>query len=334
MSVFFPYKTIFGDVELRVTGGGLDGGEFPKNPFTPDQRLVQLYDLDKKSWRRASLDVELVAPNEEIAVLEKQGAGVTAIAVVQSPETQLRQTFSLQRVGAKSAKWHGTIDLDRLNFRGRAELTGLITGPVASREHRHLGRSEAWSIHFDEPSLLPLEGTLRVQWVDFKNPGERRFLEDHSEKPYFTDLSDTVPTVFLNSCDDFSGLRPIMEDRRRSNPWERALHDAQRVGIARSVWLAMLNTAVAAVREDEDGGPPDWPSEDWKRQVLQALLPTIYPDISSDEALNQLLSDRRSPEGVATLESRAEAAINGQVGAGKLLRRTLKELATIELPSQ
>ena len=334
MKIFFPYKTIGGDVELRIANGKLDDGDFPKNPFTPDQRLVQLYDLDKTSWRCVTLDLELIVPAEEIAALEKTGGEVTATAVAQCPATQLRQTIRLQRAAGKAAKWHGTAELDRDNYRGRVELVGLVVGTVAGRPDRYLGRSEPWSVHFDEPAVLPLEGTLRVQWVDFKNPGEQGFLKDHFDKPSFTDLSDTVPTVYLNKCDDFAGLPAIMDDRRRPNKWDKALHDSQRVGIARSVWLAMLNTALAAVREDDDGGDPNWPAEDWKRQVLRALLPEIYPDVSPEQALAQAMIDKTSPDGAATLESRAEAAINAQVGAGKILRRTLDALANAEMPAE
>lgn len=334
MNVFFPYKTIAGDVELRIPEGKLDDGAFPKNPFTPDQRLVQLYDLDRRAWRSVSFELELIGPADEVAALEKAGGEVTATAVAQCPATQLRQTVRLQRAASKAAKWNGTVELNRDNFRGWVELVGLIVGVVASRPARHLGRSEPWSLHFDEPAVLPLEGTLRVQWIDFKNPGEQQFLSDHADKPSFTDLSDTVPTVYLNKCDDFAGLPSIMDDRRRTNKWDKALHDSQRVGIARSVWLAMLNAALAAVREDEDGGDPNWPAEDWKRQVLQALLPEIYPDVSPEQALAQAMADKKSPDGAATLESRAEAAINSQVSAGKILRRTLDALANAELPGE
>ncbi len=334
MKAFFPYKTIGGDIELRITDGKLDDDDFPKNPFTPDQRLVQLYDLDKKSWRHVALELELIGPAEEIAALERSGSEVTATVVAHCPATQLRQTIRLQRAGGKAVKWYGTAELDRDNYRRRAELVGLVVGTAAGRPYRHLGRSEPWSVHFDEPAVLPLEGTLRVQWVDFKSPGEQAFLKDHCDKPYFTDLSDAVPTVYLNKCDDFASLPAIMDDRRRTNKWDNALHDSQRVGIARSVWLAMLNTALAAVEEDEDGGDPDWPTEDWKRQVLQALLPRIYPDVSLEQALAQAIADRRTPDGAATLESRAEAAISAQVGAGKILRRTLDALATADTPTE
>lgn len=333
MNVFYPYKTIRGDIELRISDGKLDGGDFPKNPFTPDQRLMQLYDLDKKNWERVTLELELVGPADEIAAIEKAGGEVGATVVAHCTATQLRQTIPLQRAGGKAAKWHGTAELDHDNFRGRVEISGLIVGTAAGRPYRHLGRSEPWSIHFDEPAVLPLEGTLRVQWIDFKNPGEQGFLRDHADKPSFSDLSDSVPTVYLNKCDDFAGLPAVLDDRRRSNKWDKALHDAQRVGIARSVWLAMFNASLAAVREEEDGGDPDWPIEDWKRQVLQALLSEIYPDVSPEQALVQAVADRKTPDGAATLESRAEAAINAQVGAGKLLRRTLDALANAEMPA-
>ena len=215
----------------------------------------------------------------------------------------------------------------RASFAGKLKLEGVICGTIEGSGHRFLGRSEPWNLYFDEADHLPLSGTLRVQWVDFDQPGEYTFLTEYADQSFYTDLVDDRPTVFLNRSEKYSGLFALLADRKRTVRWDRALHNAERVSIARSVWMAMLNAAIAAIEQGQEGDDPDWPEQDWKRQVLQKLLPKIYPDKSDREALREAVVNWNSKHGAGQLESRAQAEIGKVIRADRLLRLTLDSLS-------
>jgi hypothetical protein len=326
--LIFPYKTVRGDIDLKIIMGRLDDGDFPKDPFLYEQRLITLYDMDKEEWGTVAFDLEIVGPEEEIRALDADGVQCDAIVIAHCAETNFRQTARMSRINPQSARWYGTIELHRGNFRGKVDLAGLITGTVDMRRCRYLGESSVWKINFDEPDLPPLHGTLRVKWADFSDPGDDPgYLKEYVNQPFFSDLVSRVPTVFLNRSNAFRGFPSLLDDRRRTQPYDRALHNSERIGIARSVWMAMLNVSSAAIQEGEDGTDPDWPTENWKHQVLQILIPRIYPDLSDHAALKQLQEDWKSRDSVGALESRAEAAIGDVVQAGTLLKRSLEDLA-------
>jgi hypothetical protein len=326
-NLIFPYMTLSGDISLKIAGGSLDDKQFPKNPFAPDRSLVDLSDVGKSDWHVVSLKVELNASADEIDEFEKEHSPVSAIIVVHCSRANLRNTFPLSRDEGGSGRWFGEIELMRCCYAGRTKMEGVISGTVDGIDHRCLGRSAPWNIDFDEADHSPLSGALRVQWVDFDQPGDYAFLKEYADQPFYTDLVDDRPTVFLNRAERFRGLDALLDDRKRNLAWDRALHNAERVSIARSVWMAMLNAAIASIERGDEGDDPDWPEQDWKRQVLQKLLPRVYPDKSDKEALREALANWNSKHGAGQLESRAQAEIGKIIKADRLLRLTLASLS-------
>lgn len=318
----FPYQTLQGDVRLVLSGGGLDDGEWSKVPYTPDRRLVQLYNLDKEDWKRAEFKVQVQGPADEIAKFDKQGAEARCVAVLECSRTCYRQSIVLMRATSEPAKWVGTVEVERANFAGKASVHALIVGKTGSLDNRYLALSESWLVYFDPPDIPPLSGTMRVQWQDFDQPDEGlTFLTDFAEHSYYTDLQSETPTLYLNRSQRFDGLSALLDDRPRK-PGERPLHNAERVSIARTVWMAMLHAAIASVGRDEDG-VAEWPPEDWKRSVLKKLLSKVFPDKSQDELLEEAMQAWNSNDRAGQLESWVQAAIDRNIGAGKLLQRTL-----------
>ena len=318
----FPYQTLQGDVRVTLFDGGLDDGEWPKVPYTPDRRLAQLYDLDKEDWKRAEFKVEVQGPADEIARFDKQGADTRCVAVVECSRTCYRQTVVLSRAASESAKWTGSLEVERANFAGKATVHALIVGKIGSLDNRYLALSESWLVYFDPPDILPLSGTMRVQWQDFDQPDEGLdFLSEFADHSYYTDLQSETPTLYLNRSKRFDGLPALLDDRARK-PGERPLHNAERVSIARTVWMAMLHAAIASVAKDEDG-VAEWPSEDWKKSVLKKLLSKVFPDRTQDELLEEAMQAWNSNDRAGQLESWVQAAVDKNIGAGKLLQRTL-----------
>lgn len=317
----FPYQTLEGDIRLRLDGGGLDDGEWPKSPFTADYRLVQLHDLDKEAWHVAQFDLEVTLPGEEVTKLNDEGADVRVLAVVECAATQYRSTVPLRPDRAEPAKWKGRIELQRDNFAGKVSVHALVVGEVHGAANRYLGMSDAWAIYFDEPDIPPLAGTLRVRWVDFDSPGDLGFLTSFSEHAFYTDLDSAQPTLYLNSSKKFDGLSTLLGDRKRTAA-EKPLHNAERVSIARTVWMALFNTSIASIRVDEDG-TPDWPTDDWKRKVLKMMLNRIYPLKSDAERLQAALDAWKSNDRTGQLESLAQVRIDAVIRVPRLLRLTL-----------
>ncbi len=293
----FPYHTLEGDVRLRLHGGGLDDGEWPRSPYTADYRLVQLHDLDKEDWRIAQFAVEVTVPGEELARLNERGAGVRVLAVVECAPTQYRATVPLAPERGEPAKWAGHIELDHGNFAGKVSVHALVVGEVHGSPNRYLAMSDAWSIYFDLAFLTPF-----------------------SEHAFYTDLDSAQPTLYLNASKKFEGLAMLLGDRKRT-PSEKPLHNAERVSIARTVWMALFNTSIASIPEDD--GVPDWPTDDWKRKVLKKMLSRIYPLQSDAERLETVLEVWNSNERAGQLESLAQVKIDAMIRVPRLLRLTL-----------
>lgn len=329
MSVrIFPYKTITGTVTLQLSGGGLDGGDWPRVPYIPNRQLVQLYDLDKNDWADAQFRVEVTLPAEQLASFEEEG-DVSVLLSVECSRTLYRLVFPLQRHSTEANRWIGVLNVYRENFRGVADVHAVIVGTALSRDDRYVGWSPGWTLHFDEPEVRPITGAMKVRWMDFENPEpDLNFLKDYSEHEFFSDMQSEAPTLYLNKSQAFDGLHALLGDRRRGRD-ERPLHDAERTSIARSVWMGLINTAIASIRHED--GVPDWPSEDWKRLVLKRAIAKAYPLHGEDERLREVFESRDSTERSADLESRLQSVVDDLISAGRRLRNTLKYLKEREL---
>jgi len=129
--------------------------------------------------------------------------------------------------------------------------------------------------------------------------------------------------LYLNSSKKFDGLAALLGDRKRPAS-EKPLHNAERVSIARTVWMALFNTSIASIVEpDDDDGVPDWPADDWKRKVLKKMLSRIYPLKSDAERLQVALDVWNSNERAGQLESLGQVKIDAINRVPRLLRLTL-----------
>lgn len=322
----FPYKTIRGDLRLDVREVTIDEEAPSPEPIDRDGRIVSLFDQERSGWRTVQMKLELVGPAEELRKLP-DGEGLTANAVFHSDDTHERRAIPLKRAASDAARWTAVVDLHRADYRGAVRLDAVVAGRAGGLSHRFLGSAEPWILHFDEPAIPKRGGSIKVRWVDFKSENAPPFLGDYVNEPFYADLTDEVPVVYLNKSRDFERLPVVLDDRRRRGS-DLALHNAERIGIARSVWMAMLNAAIAGIREAEDSADPDWPEADWQRRVLRILLPQVYRDHADAEALRSAFQAWDTREGAGLLESRGQAEINRRIGAAKLLRRTLNLMSS------
>ncbi len=324
----YPYKTISGDLRLDIKNILLDGADPYPDPFDRDSRQINFCYQENTNWNTAAFKIELQGPGEELRGLPNSET-VAATVVIHCDLSRQRYAVSMRRAGVDAGRWTALVELEREDYRGIAKLEAVVTGTAGGLPNRLLGASPLWTLNFDEPSVSPKTGAIEVKWVDFKSPDAQPFLKDYANESFYADLVDEKPVVYLNKSKDFEKLPVILDDRRRDKR-DLALHNSERTGIARSVWIAMLNASIAGIQEGDDGADPDWPELGWQRQVLKTLLPRIYHPQSDAEALKTAFESWSSRQGAGLLQSRGQAEINRRIGAAKLLRRTLNLLGSAE----
>ena len=325
MDPIYPYPTLYGELGLTVASVELDG-QWPGRELRDDQfRLVDLSVSELGDWDDVSLELQVEAPADEIAALDEHGGKAQVTVVAFCRKTNGRQAVVLERARLDPSRWSGEIVLARENFRDKVTLEAILTARVEDVPYRRMAASDEWLIYFDEPTVPPIEGTLRVKWVHFKGPEKDEAIpEGAADEAFYVALDEKPPIVFLNSS--FPGLPGLLSDERTRPDAERALRDAEFRRIASSAWTEIFNVSVAGIRPPEDEqAEPEWPEEDWQEQALRSLLPQIYPTLTDSERLMQAFKDARG-DGALMLQALAQVAVEKQIGAGKSLRRDLDRL--------
>lgn len=328
MNAIFPYETLSAPLSLSISNLRIDDAKPHVDPIVNDARLLNLYELPNANWKAASFNVVATGNQAELESFEKTGTGFNLHLVIDCGLTNVRQTLAMERGAGTEIRWIGKITVDRLCFRGRAAVYGILAGTVDGSPHRFLGRTEEWSLHFDVPAILPLEGSLPVKWLDFTAETAPGHLKANPHEPFYADLTIHRPTVYLNS--NIPGYQDLLSDRKGRTALDGALHNSERVGIARAVWLQLFNASVAGISMEEDE-EPTWPTVDWQRQVLKALLCLMYDEASESEALHHAAHARQTNDGMRELQSRAQLAISKRIGVAKILSQSMSKLTQTEV---
>jgi hypothetical protein len=200
-------------------------------------------------------------------------------------------------------------------------LVTTLTAVVGGVPHRPVALASGWTVYADEPESLRLKGTLQVKWKNFKETDDLP-AKDFPNSTHVVAFTGGVPELWLNS--GFEGLEPLLKDRKDRRGQDKGLHDFQRTGIARGVWMALVADALAAVREDtadDDAAEPDWPEVPWQAEILKQVLPEVAPGKSERELLRLAVGEWRQHPGAAEFFGRAEAVVGDLVKANELLRR-------------
>jgi hypothetical protein len=288
---------------------------------------VNPYTLGRRDWNELALKVHVAGPADEIAAFDEQRREPSVTAVAFCRKTNARQAVALERSSLDPSRWTGTLELARENFREKVTLTAILTGQVDGLPARWLAASDEWQLYFDEPTVPPIEGTLRVKWAHFKGDHREPVVpDDAADEPFYVALEEKPPIVLLSK--DFKWLPGLLSDKPGRPAGERALRDAEYRRIATAAWTEVFNVSVASIRQPEDeDAEPEWPEEDWQEQALRSLLPLIYPSLTESEALTQAYRDFQG-DGALTLQALSQIAVSKEIGAGRSLRRNLDRLNT------
>ncbi|MDE0613145.1 MAG: hypothetical protein OXI32_01890 [bacterium] len=319
MKALFPYETLFGDVTLEVAEVRIDD-EIVADQIEVDSCTVDLRHIERADWKSAEISVVAHAPPAEIIVARD----VMCVAVVNCTSTNHRIFLTLTPNSNSPGHWEGNISIEREFWYSHAQLRACVTATVDSISHRLIGTSETWTLRYDDLPYRPVNGAIKVTWVDFSEPEEKQYLRHHRENYMYLSLDPEEPQLFLNRT--FEGLEQLLADRGRRGH-DRALHDQTRASIADKTWSALFNAAINAVEADEETGVLDWPPIEWQCSVLKALLARMYPDKSADDALREAWLARMSPELPGMLQEHLSPAAAMQARAPRLLRESIWTIA-------
>ncbi len=323
-NLIFPYRTLDCALSLSLSRVHIDGNCARSTLVIPEAQLINLFE-ERSAWQRVSFEASVVTDRGHLELFEDHHGQVSLTLVTLCTPANNRQTIHLERSELDRALWSGNIELDRDNFHGRSVVRALLTATVDGMPHRTVAISNDWVVHFDAPASLRLSGTLKVSWCDFKMENSPLLTKQFPDSSHVVDLAKPLPEVLLNSS--FEGLEPLLRDRKDRSVPEQVMHDMQRMSIARSVWMALLGDAIAAIKEGEDGQEPEWPDSEWQAEVLRRILPEIEKSKSERELLQLAADDWRTHPGSAEFLSRAEAVIGELINANKSLRKSVQALA-------
>ena len=321
----FAHKTLSEPPALGLERIEVDGSAPSRDVLDPGFLVARFDRLEEEGWRSVRLTVSVAAPPDQLAELERGGATeISACVVAFGRSTDSRNSSRLERSAEDPSRWTGTVDLNRLLFRGKVTLYAVIAGNVAGSAARWLGESHHWALYIDEPEVPPIEGVLRVKWTSFKGPERNQNIPELAEdETFYVALLEDPPIVYLNK--EFPGLPDLLSDDASRPAPEKALRDAEFHRIAAAAWIEMFSTAVVSIDYDEESGEADWPDGEWKRSALRSLLPDIYPTAGDFEALSQAYVEFRG-DGAPHLQGMVQVAISRQINASKSLKRNIDRI--------
>lgn len=321
ITALFPYDTLSGgDLPILTIASLRLDGAIRTHLIDKEAWVVNLYE-ETKPWSRAELDLELTNDPAVVREFENKHGKVSAVVVANCFPTNARQPLQLVRSDVDPGRWSGVLELDRDNLRGRVALVTTLTATVNGVSHRPVALAFGWTVHADEPESLRLKGTLKVTWKNFKETDDLP-AKDFPTSTHVVAFTRGVPELWLNS--GFEGLEPLLKDRKDRRGADKGLHDFQRTGIARGVWMALISDALAAIQADEAGdeaAEPDWPEVPWQAEILKRVLPEVAPGKSDRELLRLGVEQWRQHPGAAEFFARAEAVVGDLVKANELVRR-------------
>lgn len=288
------------------------------------QHALLLWKRDHIEWNTVRLEIEIVAPQKEIEKLSKERDELSVVVSAQCIATNLRQAVIASPSALDESMWRCSLELDRRNMRGPVSLQAHLAGTVSGQAHRYLASADKWMLYFEQAASPTPQGALPIQWVDFGADDAPVFLKKYANEPMYADLEETpLPKIYLNK--GFEGLAALFVEKPRPTGARLSLHEAERIGMAKGVWLALFQVALAAVEEPEEGEEPDFP-DGWQGDVLRKMLARVHPELEPAGRLDKAIQERKS-DGARQFESLVLAAVSQDlIKEGKGLRTALRAL--------
>jgi hypothetical protein len=315
----FPYKTLAGEVDFRVTAVRQDRVDLDISVFSAQERVVALHQVEKAEWESARLTLSATLPEKELA--SGPWSEVAVVAVLTEKSTNSRTTAMLTRSEDGGADWTGQLRFWRSAYRSRAELAVMVVATVGGVAGRVVGRCEQdWLV--DLTARTPVRRKeLRIEEVDFRNESYA-WLHPFKESPWFIETAGDLPTVYLNT--GFDGISELLNSG--GGPMEKAVRDMLAAQIATDVWTAVFHSAVSDLELDAEGAP-QWPGG-WRDAVLRSMLSDVLPDQSGADALREIHARRTESSGWNELQPRINYAATRRGKVARHLGTAIRVLET------
>ncbi|UUV28480.1 hypothetical protein NQK81_27230 [Amycolatopsis roodepoortensis] len=290
MKQVFPYKTLFGDIKLEVVSVAVDGDSLPYTRISTGDRVVALHDIGRDRWEVATLGLNASVPREK-----GPWEDIRCMAVLAESATNARRTVALTKVGQDT--WTGSIDLVRSRHVHRATLSLAVVATVDGIPGRVIKSTEEnWYADLD--AVTPRRRQqVEIERIDFQD-GPKEWLRPYQDAPWIVDTTDAAPKVYLNT----SAIPELIEVlyAKGGTPEERALRDTTSAHIAQDAWVAMFESAISSLEVDE--GTPLLPN-DWRKNVIKSMLPSVFPGRTFSDALYEVHKRRQDGYGWSELQT-------------------------------
>lgn len=281
MNRLIPYPTLAGETSLDVREVRLDGVPLNLAMISSGRHVVALHQVEREGWEEARLAVRLQPPRHELET--ETWSDVTCLAVLTERRTNARSVTPLRR--ETDGSWSGVVVVHRDHHLGQAHLTGHVIATVGGVAGRTIGSTErSWTV--DLQARTPTrQNSIKIVSVDFADAAHSH-LHAYRRDPWTVEAVGDEPVVYLNT--GFEGLAPLLDGG------DRVVRDALSAQIAADAWTALFNAAVYAA--DMEDGQPLWPGG-WQSSVLRRMLPDVFPDLSPDDALIEVVTRRLNGDG-------------------------------------
>ena len=309
----FPYATMRSDMVLTAVVKNV--------PADPESGTLPVWEYPDVVRDGAVVTVKVTATPADVDEMERAHADLAVTLVMQCGQTKYRFAQVLER--DDSYTWSGSFRLDCTQISGSAVIEATASGVVDRRRRRLLGASQPISIAVDPPRSIARRGELEITWKDFS---ELPQVADFVDEPYWLDLEAVpAPVLYLNLR--IKELPRVLPDSGMPPKQLRPLYESIRTGIARSAWMSLFNASLAGIEEIEGEETPAPPATPWQAEVLNRILPAVFPNASTEELLVNALRARDTEVYGRELQSRATLVIERDlVRDGTAIRRALRDI--------
>lgn len=307
-----------------VTRGALGG----------DGDLPMTYDVSAEPpWRKLTLGLSAQISEIELRRVVPPGRDakhdVSLVVSIACPSTKCRHGAML---APKSAGvWAGHATLSREDVRGVVSLRPMLVltprsskpsleAGYANRRGSVIGRGDPLQLMVDASALSPTQALVTTVWEDFSS-SENSWRREHSNCLFHLEPYSDRPRLFLNAR--YSELREILNSEAERGA-EAAVRDLTAALIADSVWVQLAVVAASAATVEEDDSVTITGAE-WKRLLVENLLPALYPDEgSAGERLRRLGADLHEGTGAESLVSRIGTVVQEMVATHRVVEAAVR----------
>ena len=274
------------------------------------------------------VDVTIVVAGETITALlhddEVPEETISATLSLVCASTKLRQAFRLAW-DEGNRHWTGTIELQRADLRGLAVLRPLLvrtTDATTEQPGRAdfagaiIGEGSSAQVIVDRSAKV-YRSDFGYSWFDFAKK-DHDWLKHRGSDVYYLEAGE-APHVYLNLGWPF--LQPIL-DSADGAPEAVALRQCFGAMIRHGVWQQLLITAIASIRENEEG----WTvlGEPWRADLAAQVGKALYPKDTEQGQLERLHAALTDVADVGQLLARIGSLTHDYSDAGKLLEKAMK----------